>query len=118
MLRQYSPLLHESRFFPNVRVASLYTHSSGPYLPLPTSPFAASGSRLQFFLDPTCAQSSTLPDIAIEVTVDVWATLGALVIRYRMAAVAFPFSLVMLVVARQLKEYDAGSNWTAPVDRR
>lgn len=39
---------------------------------------------------------------------DLWATLGGLVMRYRMAAVSFPFAIVMLVFARQLKEYNAG----------
>lgn len=109
LVRQYSPLLHESKYFPNVRHASLYTHSSGPYLPSPASPFASSGSRLQLFLDPTCHHEGSASDVAIEIKVDVWATLGSLVMRYRMAAVAFPFSLVMLVVSRQLREYNAGS---------
>lgn len=109
LLRQYSPALHESKFYPNVRTASLYTYSSGPYIPASASPFVASGSHLQFFLDPTCPRTKSSADIALEVTVDIWATLGSLALRYRMAGVAFPFSLVMLVVARQLRVYNKGS---------
>ena len=110
MIRQYSPLIHESKFFPNVRVASLYTHASGPFMPSINSPFVAPGSRLQFFLDPTCARGVS-NDVAIELTVDIWASLGSLIMRYRMAAVAFPFSLVALIVARQLMDYDNGGSF-------
>lgn len=109
MVRQYSPLVHESKYYPNVRTALLYTHASGPFLPSSPSPFASSGSRLQFFIDPTCTRKGSEVDVAVEITVDLWATLGSLVVRYRMAAVAFPFSIVMLVVGRQLHEYNAGS---------
>ncbi|GAA5994113.1 Bst1p [Rhodotorula paludigena] len=109
LLRQYSPVLHETKYFPNVRRAALYTHASGPYLPPPASPFASSGTRLQFFLDPTCAHEPGKPDLALEIKVDVWATLGALVVRYRMAMVTVPFALVMLVFGKQVKEYNTGS---------
>ncbi|KAM0788807.1 hypothetical protein ACM66B_002894 [Microbotryomycetes sp. NB124-2] len=108
MVRQYSPLLHESKYFPNVRQAALYTHSSGPYLPAPASPFASSGSRLQFFVDPTCARQGSSSDLAVEIKLDLWTTLGNLVMRYRMAAVSFPFALATLVFARQLQAYNSG----------
>lgn len=108
MLRQHSPLIHETKFFPNVRVASLYTHASGPFMPALASPFISSGARLQFFLDPTCARSGSTSDIAIELTVDIWASLGSLIMRYRMAAVAFPFSLVLLIFAKQLMDFNDG----------
>lgn len=107
-VRQYAPHVHESHFFPNVRSASLYTHSTGPYLPPAVSPFAGAGVRLQFFLDPTCATGG---DVALKITVDLWRTLGALVMRYRMAAVAFPFAIVMVVVSRQLRVYNAGGSF-------
>ncbi|GAA5975792.1 hypothetical protein JCM21900_006153, partial [Sporobolomyces salmonicolor] len=111
LLRQYSPALHESKYFPNVRHASLYTHSSGPYLPPPISPFALSGTRLQFFLDPTCPSDSSkgTADLAIEVKVDWRATLGALVVRYRMAMVTVPFAVVVLVVWLQIRDFNAGN---------
>lgn len=109
LLRQYSPLLHESKYFPNVRRASLYTHSAGPYLPPPASPFAGSGSRLQFLLDPTCSHDgAAASDVAIEIRLDLWATLGNLVMRYRMAAMAYPSAIVMIVLALQLQAYNAG----------
>ncbi|KAK4055661.1 GPI inositol deacylase [Microbotryomycetes sp. JL201] len=109
MVRQYSPLLHESKYFPNVRQASLYTHSSGPYLPAPASPFASWGSRLQFFIDPTCTRQGASPDLAVEIKLDLWTTLGNLVMRYRMAAVSFPFALATFVFARQLQAYNTGA---------
>ncbi|BGP39096.1 GPI inositol deacylase [Rhodotorula kratochvilovae] len=112
LLRQHSPLVHESKYFPNVRLASLYTHASGPYLPPPASPFASSGTRLQFFLDPTCPREpgkSETADLAVEIKVDVWATLGALVVRYRLALVTVPFALVMLVVSKQIRDYNVGN---------
>ncbi|KAK4057876.1 GPI inositol deacylase [Microbotryomycetes sp. JL221] len=109
LVRQFSPLLHESKYFPNVRRASLYTHSSGPYLPPPASPFASTGSRLQLFLDPTCSHdSATSASVAIEIKLDLWTTLGNLVMRYRIAAVSFPFAIIILVFSRQLTAYNAG----------
>lgn len=113
LVRQYSAQLHETQFFPNARLVSLHTHSGGPYLPAPASPFLSSGSRLQFFLDPTCSRQGPSPDIAIEIKVDLWATLGSLVMRYRLAGVAFPFAIVMLVMSRQLREYNAGSEFSS-----
>ncbi|GAA5841295.1 hypothetical protein JCM9279_000607 [Rhodotorula babjevae] len=112
LLRQYSPLVHESKFFPNVRVASLYMHAAGPYLPPPSSPFTSSGARLQFSLDPTCARDphkSETADLAVEIKVDVWATLGGLVVRYRLALVTVPFALAMLVVGLSVKLYNSGN---------
>ncbi|BGP23811.1 GPI inositol deacylase [Rhodotorula toruloides] len=111
-LRQHSSIVHESKYFPNVRLASLYTHSSGPYLPPASSPFSASGTCLQFFLDPTCARAAgpgEKADLALEISVDLWATLGALVVRYRMAMVTVPFAFAMLVLGRQTREYNSGA---------
>ncbi|KPV77424.1 uncharacterized protein RHOBADRAFT_51279 [Rhodotorula graminis WP1] len=114
LLRQYSPLVHETKFFPNVRIASLYTHAAGPYLPPPSSPFTSSGACLQFFLDPTCPRDphkSETADLALEIKVDVWATLGGLVVRYRLALVTVPFALAMLVVGLSVKLYNSGSTF-------
>ncbi|KAK4702313.1 GPI inositol-deacylase, partial [Phenoliferia sp. Uapishka_3] len=108
LVRQYSPLVHETKYFPNVRLASLHTHSFGPYQSSPASPFASSGTRLQFFLDPTCLKDGANSDIAVEVSVDIWKTIGSLVMRYRMAVVVFPFAIVMLVVERQIREFNTG----------
>jgi len=107
-VRQYSPHVHESHFFPNIRSASIYSHAAGPYLPPAISPFAGAGTRLQFFLDPTCSAEEP---VALELTVDLWRTLGALVMRYRMAMVTFPFGIVMIVVGRQLRVYNAGGSF-------
>ncbi|GAA6012060.1 hypothetical protein JCM10207_005114 [Rhodosporidiobolus poonsookiae] len=113
LLRQSSALpgFHDSKTFPNVRHASLYTHSSGPYLPpssaAPASP-SAGGAKLQLFLDPTCAD-----EIVLELGVDWWATLGSLVVRYRMAMVSVPFAVVMAVVARQVWEFNSGHPFPA-----
>ncbi|SCZ99080.1 BZ3500_MvSof-1268-A1-R1_Chr7-1g09385 [Microbotryum saponariae] len=113
LLRQYSSLLHESKYFPNVREASLYTHASGPYLPAPASPFVSSGARLQLIVDPTCARenSRASADVAIEIKLDLWASLGNLAMRYRMAVVAFPFALILLVFACQLRDYNSGHSF-------
>ncbi|GAA5986663.1 hypothetical protein JCM10908_003849 [Rhodotorula pacifica] len=111
LVRQHSSTVHESKFFPNARLASLYTHASGPYVPQAASPFVSSGARLQFFLDPSCARApedQEQHDLAIEIHVDVRGTLGALAVRFRMALVTIPFALVMLVVGLQIREYNSG----------
>jgi hypothetical protein len=81
----------------------LHTHASGPFQHHRPS----DGTRLQIFLDPSCDGS----DLDLELAVDVWKTLGNLVVRYRMAAVAFPLSIVLLVMAMQLREYNAGCSY-------
>ncbi|KAI5475779.1 glycosylphosphatidylinositol deacylase [Pseudohyphozyma bogoriensis] len=108
LIRQYSPVVQESKYFPNVHSALIYTHAAGPFQSRPISPFSAAGTHLQVFLDPTCASADGASDLAIELTVDIWNTLGSLLLRYRMAAVAFPCAIVLLVFATQLKEYNAG----------
>ncbi|GAA5865488.1 hypothetical protein JCM3774_005656 [Rhodotorula dairenensis] len=111
LIRQYSSAVHESKYFPNVRVATLYTHASGPYVPQAASPFVSSGTRLQVFLDPTCPRNpedQEQHDVALEVHVDIRGTLGALAVRFRMALVTVPFALAMLVVGLQVKAYNSG----------
>ncbi|GAA5974580.1 hypothetical protein JCM5350_001203 [Sporobolomyces pararoseus] len=110
LLRQYSTDVHEYRYYPNVRLASLYTHSAGPYLPRSTS----SGARLQFFLDPTCARledGSQTVEIEYEIKVDLLRTIGNLFLRYRMALVTMPFAIVSLVIATQLHEFYSGHSF-------
>ncbi|GAA5955116.1 hypothetical protein JCM3765_003199 [Sporobolomyces pararoseus] len=107
LLRQYTTGVHESRYYPNIRRASLYTHSAGPYLPSSTS----SGVRLQFFLDPTCAKKEDeqqTTDVEYEIKVDMLRTIGNLFLRYRMALVTMPFAIVILVIARQIYEFNSG----------
>ena len=111
LIRQYSPAVHESKFFPNARLASLYTHASGPYVPPAASPFVSTGTRLQFFVDPTCPRNpedQEQHDLALELHVAVRGTLGALAVRFRMALVTIPFALAMLVVGLQVKQYNSG----------
>ncbi|GAA5975209.1 hypothetical protein JCM11641_004394 [Rhodosporidiobolus odoratus] len=109
LLLQTSSVVHETKYFPNVRTASLYTHSGGPFLP-PASSLAGDGSvgtTLCLFLDPTCPADTG--EVSVEISIDWKATLGSLFVRYRMAMVSVPFALVMFVVAGQMRQYNAGS---------
>ncbi|GAA6061257.1 hypothetical protein JCM10212_000698 [Sporobolomyces blumeae] len=112
LVRQYSPTLHESKYYPNARIATLYTNAAGPYLPLAASGSSRLGSRLQFFLDPTCPDDGNAMeprDVSMTIQVDVWRTIGSLVVRYRMAMVTIPFALVMLTFGVQITEFNSGA---------
>ncbi|GAA6008956.1 hypothetical protein JCM11491_003846 [Sporobolomyces phaffii] len=105
LLRQYSSTSHESKYFPNVRTASLYTHSTGPYL----SPRPA-GVRLQFFVDSTCTDEPG-HGLYLEISIDLLRTAGNLFLRYRMALVTIPFALIVLVFAVQINEFRSESSF-------
>ncbi|GAA5902278.1 hypothetical protein JCM6882_000490 [Rhodosporidiobolus microsporus] len=106
--------LYETKVFPSVHIASLYTHAGGPYLPPLSASSSSSGSppargtRLRFLVDPTCAASEG-GGVEVEIEVDWWKTLASLVVRYRMAMVTVPFAVVAVVVVGQLREFDAGN---------
>ncbi|GAA5823698.1 hypothetical protein JCM11251_000730 [Rhodosporidiobolus azoricus] len=108
--------LFETKIFPSVRAASLYTHSSGPFLPpssassSSSSALPANGAKLRFLLDPICAASGGRDgQLEVEISVDWWRTVGSLVVRYRMAMVTVPFAMVAIVMAGQMREFDAGN---------
>lgn len=114
LLRHFSEAgIVESQAFPNAREGLLRTFSAGPYTPRPRTDegfsYEASGTQLQLFLDGLTCGASGDSLAKVYISVDVWASLGTLLLRYRMAAVSIPFALVMIVYSWQLAVYDSGS---------
>ncbi|KAF3767814.1 hypothetical protein M406DRAFT_90386 [Cryphonectria parasitica EP155] len=102
LIRQYLEEPYESKYFVNVRHASVSLHGVAPYIPPPLKPKSTEeGLSFQFWTDPTCGSS-----INVRLTVDVLGSMGKLYMRYRTAFAAFPLLVVALVVRKQFRVYD------------
>lgn len=102
LLRQYLNEPHESRYFVNVKEANISLHGIAPFMPPPMRTKAVhDGVSLQFWTDPTCNSS-----IDISLKVDIAASMGKLVMRYRMVFAAFPLLVVALVLRKQFQLHD------------
>ena len=102
LLRQSLPEPHESKFFVNVDEVDVNLHGIAPFMPPPLREQATLGGvSFQLWTDPT---NGVPVDILLHV--DIIASLGELVMRYRTAFAAFPLLVVALVVRKQFKVYD------------
>lgn len=104
LVRQFLSEPHESKFFVNVRCASVSLHGVAPYVPPPMTPKPAGeeGLGFQFWTDPTCDSA-----VHVRLSIDVLGSLGKLYMRYRTVFAAFPLLVVALVLREQFYFYDA-----------
>lgn len=103
MLRQYIAEPYESKYFVNTQGGNINVHGISPYMPPPLRGGGASdGLSLQLWSDPTC--NSTME---VTLKVDVLGSAGKLVMRYRSVFAAFPLLVVLIVIRKQFKVYDA-----------
>lgn len=110
LLRQHLSEPHESKYFVNVKDANISLHGIAPFVPPPLQAHAAAdGLSLQFWTDPTCNSSV---DVALDV--DLAASMGKLVMRYRVVFAAFPILVVALVLRKQFTVYDSSGRYIAP----
>ena len=110
LLRQHLSEPHESKYFVNVKDANISLHGIAPFVPPPLQAHAAAdGLSLQFWTDPTCNSS-----IDVSLNVDVAASMGKLVMRYRVVFAAFPILVVALVLRKQFTIYDGSGRYIAP----
>ena len=110
LLRQHLSEPHESKYFVNVKDANISLHGIAPFVPPPLQAHAtADGLSLQFWTDPTCNSS-----IDVTLNVDVAASMGKLVMRYRVVFAAFPILVVALVLRKQFTTYDSSGRYIAP----
>ena len=110
LLRQHLSEPHESKYFVNVKDANISLHGIAPFVPPPLQAHAAAdGLSLQFWTDPTCNSS-----IDVSLNVDVAASMGKLVMRYRVVFAAFPILVVALVLRKQFTIYDGSGMYIAP----
>ena len=109
LLRQHLSEPHESKYFVNVKDANISLHGIAPFVPPPLQAHAAAnGLSLQFWTDPTCNSS-----IDVSLNVDVAASMGKLVMRYRVVFAAFPILVVALVLRKQFTIYDGSGRYIA-----
>ncbi|KAF1850735.1 GPI inositol-deacylase [Cucurbitaria berberidis CBS 394.84] len=102
LLRQYVTDVYESKFFVNVKDASINLHGVSPYMPPALhSKQPSNGLSLQIWSDPTCNSS-----VELTLKVDVLGSLGKLWMRYRIVFAAFPLLIVALVLRQQFRTYD------------
>ncbi|TGO63189.1 hypothetical protein BOTNAR_0103g00070 [Botryotinia narcissicola] len=102
LLRQYISEPYESKYFVNVKQATINIHGVSPFMP-PALKYKAIQDRLslQFWTDPTCNSS-----IKISLSVDIPGSLGKMYMRYRTVFAAFPLLVVALVMRKQFRMYD------------
>lgn len=117
LMRQHTPGIGESKFHPDVRAATLFTHAVAPFSP-PSPSSGSQGLGLQFWTDPTsCGASEDEAgggeggDLALEIRLDAYHSLAKIVLRYRMAIVAFPLATIGWVVRCQLREYGSSGRF-------
>ncbi|KAI9890221.1 MAG: GPI inositol deacylase [Vezdaea aestivalis] len=101
-VRQYISEPYESKYFVNVKHASINLHGVAPFMPPPLKGQPAqNGVSLQLWTDPTCSSS-----LEVSLEVDFAGSLGKLYMRYRTIFAAFPILVVALVIRKQFKAYD------------
>ena len=102
LLRQYVSEPFESKYFVNVKEASINLHGTAPFMPPPLHGQAMhEGVSLQIWTDPSCNTS-----IRLDLSLDVTGSLGKLVMRYRTLLAAFPLVIVALVLRKQFMMHD------------
>lgn len=101
-IRQYLSEPYESKYFVNVKQASVNLHGIAPFMPPPLmARHVEDGLSLQIWTDATCNSTVT-----ITMNVDVLGSFGKLFIRYRQVLAAFPLLIVALVIRKQFRTYD------------
>lgn len=111
LMRQQTPVLHESKFHPNIQSALLYTHFSTAYSPIPKMSTddvlrSGSGMRLTFWMDPfACSELPPGEMMKIRIKIDWYESARKIVVLYRTALVAIPLGIVSAAFAIQLQRY-------------
>lgn len=99
MMKQSSWNMHEDRYFVNIGAKSsaidINFHGDSPYH-VKTSHPGKRGIELQFWTDPSCPEP-----LSLDLHVDVYGSLGRVLIRYRMVVLVFTYMVVVLTVQSQ-----------------
>jgi GPI inositol-deacylase len=107
LVRQYMSQPYESKYFVNARQADVSLHGVAPFLPPPLKhKTEEDGLSFQFWTDPSCDSS-----IQVDLSVDIFGSLGKLYMRYRTVFAAFPLLIVALVLRKQFRVYDASGTF-------
>ena len=100
--RQYISEPYESKYFVNIKEADINLHGISPFMPPPLRAISRSdGLSLQMWSDPTCGTS-----VDLSLHVDLFGSLGKLVMRYRTVFPAIPLVVIALVLRKQFVIHD------------
>lgn len=114
LIRQYIPDPLEGRFHVNADKKPIRVHSHGPRSPYTPYKLAGYGDNLhlQIFVPPViCPQGVQNTNIQLEISIDIWASLGNIVMRYRTLLAAFPLAVTLICVLNQLDRYNTGGEF-------
>ncbi|KAG0027331.1 GPI inositol deacylase [Podila clonocystis] len=99
MMKQSSWNLHEDRYFVNIGAKSsaidINFHGDSPYH-VKTSHPGKRGIELQFWTDLSCPEA-----LSLDLHVDLYGSLGRVLIRYRMVVLVFTYMVVVLTIQSQ-----------------
>ena len=100
--RQYISEPYESKYFVNIKEADINLHGVSPFMPPPLRAISLNdGLSLQMWTDPTCGTS-----VDLSMQVDIFGSLGKLVMRYRTVFPAIPLVVIALVLRKQFVIHD------------
>lgn len=103
LLRAAASHMHESHYYPDFSTASVFIHGEAPFI---LSPGATTGGlQLDLWRDPSDANA----DDYLSIRIDVLASLGKVVLRYRTVFAAWPLVISLLVLQCQLRVQSRGS---------
>lgn len=109
MMKQSSWNMHEDRFFVNIgaksSVININFHGDTPYH-VKTSQPGKRGIELQFWTDPSCPEP-----LSLDLHVDLYGSLGRVLIRYRMVVLVFTYMVVILTIQSQLCNWNQGGSF-------
>ncbi|CAG8433285.1 4166_t:CDS:10 [Diversispora eburnea] len=102
-LRQSISSMFESKFLINIEKADLNIHGQAPFITPVSAPNLQRGLELKFWIDPTCSAP-----LSIDIELDLYGSLGKIVMRFQTVLVAFPYIIVIMTLRAQLREYNRG----------
>ncbi|KAL1918933.1 uncharacterized protein VTP21DRAFT_2314 [Calcarisporiella thermophila] len=106
LVRQSIPTMHEVKYHVNVSEVDLLFHGPAPYS---TSLLASSdkrGLKLRIWADPSCPGG-----LDVRVRLNLYGSLGRLVMPYRLVLATYPMIIVLLVLRWLLRSYQRGAGF-------
>lgn len=97
--------MHEDRYFVNIDAKSsinINFHGDSPYYTKMSQP-GKRGIELLFWTDPSCSEL-----LSLNLRVDVYGSLGRVLIRYRMVVLVFTYMVVILTIQSQIRNWIQG----------
>lgn len=105
IMKQSSWNMHEDRYFVNIDAKSsinINFHGDSPYYTKMSQP-GKRGIELLFWTDPSCSEL-----LSLNLRIDVYGSLGRVLIRYRMVVLVFTYMVVIITIQSQFRNWIQG----------